>query len=310
MLLTGADVGFGQSIEQPRELPAEFRAHRIYVHPVTTSGDTLHLYTDTGGGRLALITPPTVERLGLSPDTLRRRNRELPFVEFPEFRQDASIPPAPDGRMYVYPMGSGAKMTRMRDGLLGNGWFGGRVWTFDYGEEELRLHPNSAEIESSSDHVVALDFRTDSTGRRTNNHPGIEATVAGETYSFLFDTGATSVLTEEGRNELGGPVRRASSFVTTSLLEQWMEAHPDWRVVEGASRFSDALRMIRVPELRIAGHTVGPVWFEERPDRNFHERMSALVGRHVEGALGGSLFRYFEITVDYPRGWAQFEKLD
>jgi hypothetical protein len=58
--------------------------------------------------------------------------------------------------------------------------------------------------------------------------------------------------------------------------------------------------MIRVAEVTIAGHTVGPVWFERRPDRAFKKKMAQTMDRPVDGALGGSLFQYFRITVDYP----------
>lgn len=65
--------------------------------------------------------------------------------------------------------------------------------------------------------------------------------------------------------------------------------------------------MIRVPEVAIAGHTVGPVCFERRHSRNFR-RMAQRTGRPVHGALGGSLFRHSRITVDYPEARAHFER--
>ena len=40
-------------------LPAKMEGHRFFVEPVTTTGKTLRLYTDTGGG--LLFTPPTAE---------------------------------------------------------------------------------------------------------------------------------------------------------------------------------------------------------------------------------------------------------
>ena len=57
----------------------------------------------------------------------------------------------------------------------------------------------------------------------------------------------------------------------------------------------------------MAGIEAGPVWFTRRPDRNFHEYMSSMMDRKVEGALGRSLFQYFAITVDYPRAVAHFK---
>ena len=310
-LLLGSEPGLGQGIGESRTLPAEFRAHRIYVHPVTERGDTLELYTDTGGGRLPLIAESAVETYDLSiADTVQRAGRELPVVSFPEFSSETSIPSGPTGRFFVYPFGRRAKMTGLQDGLLGSGWFDGRVWTFDYGKDALILRGDPDEIDWSPPHTVSLGFKPDSTGERANSFVSAEARIGGTTYAFLFDTGATAVLTEKGRERLGGPTRQATSFVTTSLLERWTSEHPDWSVIEGASQFPTSPRMIRVPELTIAGHSVGPVWFEERPDRAFHGAMSDRLGHRVEGALGGSLFKYFRITVDYPRGRALFEGVD
>ena len=66
--------------------------------------------------------------------------------------------------------------------------------------------------------------------------------------------------------------------------------------------------MIEVPSISIGGHAVGPVWFTVRPDRNFHQFMSRWMDRRIEGAVGGSAFRYFRITLDYPNAVAEFEK--
>ena len=66
--------------------------------------------------------------------------------------------------------------------------------------------------------------------------------------------------------------------------------------------------MIQVSTVEIAGQQVGPVWFVRRADRNFHEGMPRLVDVRSDGALGGSLFRYFCITVDYPRETAHFAR--
>ena len=69
-----------------------------------------------------------------------------------------------------------------------------------------------------------------------------------------------------------------------------------------------AVPMIEVPEVVIAGHKVGPVWFTYRPNPNFHEYMSSFTDKQVEGALGGNALRHFRITVDYPNAKAYFVK--
>lgn len=66
----------------------------------------------------------------------------------------------------------------------------------------------------------------------------------------------------------------------------------------------DGMRLLRVPEMLVAGHRVGPVWFTERPDVNFHEYMANFTDRSVDGVLGGSGLHFFRVTVDYPRAMA------
>lgn len=292
-----------------RELPAHFEAHRIYVHPVTAEGDTLRLYTDTGGGGPFLLDA-TVERLGLPiVDTVTvEQGRPAPRAKLPDLR---TIPTVREDRAYVFP--ANAMFEHYGDGLLGQSWFADRIWTFDYATETLRLHPPAEGLAFDPAHTVPLGFKTDSTGARVNSFPSVEATIDGETYAFLFDTGAELVLTDSARAVLGGPKAQGTSFIVASIFDRWRGEHPDWRVIEGAQRIGRPPRsidvpIIEVPAVTIAGHTVGPVWFTKRPDANFHAYMSSMMDRRVEGALGGSLFQYFAITVDYPDARAVFER--
>ncbi len=296
-----------QSSSSSQTIPSHFQTHRIYVTPVTSDGDTLHLYTDTGGGAFPVLLQPTVERLGLPIiDTLSRGKRSMPLTRLPSFQKSGSFPSPQNDRAIVFPVGRQARLLDFRDGMLGQSWFAGRTWTFDYGAEQLLLQDPDAEPPAPT-HTVDLGFRTDSTGHRISNHPRIEATIDGTTHSFLFDTGATTVLTDSARHALGGPKRRGSSFVVASVFDRWRKNHPSWRVLEGASPYRGGAPLIRVPAVTIAGHTVGPVWFERRPDRAF-ERMSASMDQPVKGALGGSLLQYFRVTVSYPGAWASFQR--
>lgn len=189
--------------------------------------------------------------------------------------------------------------------MLGRSWFSGHVWTFDYARKQLLLHTSGSDVSFVPSHTVPLGFKTDSTGRRVEHFPRVEATIDGETHSFLFDTGASMVLSDRAHAARGGPPVRGTSFVAASLFDQWREAHPDWPVLENTAISGP---VIEVPEMTIAGHTVGPVRFVRRPDPAFHQHMSSMMDRRVEGALGGSLFRYFVITVDYPNARAYFQR--
>jgi hypothetical protein len=300
-------AGGARAQPQARAVPAEFEAHRIYVRAATASGDTLRFYTDTGGGRFAVLTTSTAERLGLNVDTVTTGGRDRLVGRFPDLRSGASLPAPQNDRVLVLPKTGPIRMMDIGDGLLGQSWFAGRTWTFDYPNQKLLVRASPPDP-PAPEHTVDLAFKTDSTGRRVSNHPRVEARIDGQTHSFLLDTGATTLLTDSAQAAIGGARLRGGSFVTASLFDRWREAHPDWRVLEEGSVVQKGTPMIRVPEVTIAGHTVGPVCFERRPDRSFKEKMARTMDRPVSGALGGSLFQYFRMTVSYPDAWASFEQ--
>lgn len=304
-LIFGSRPAPPQQAESARELPASFEANRVFVHPVTAAGDTLRLYTDTGGG--LYLTQDFVDRLGLSVRDTTLRGRSYSMAAFPSLRSGSPVPWPDGGRAVVRP---DARMHRLlhpeADGMLGQAWFADRVWTLDYTSGQMLLHSREEAPSAHPEHTVPLGFPTEPAGRRRTSYPSVEATIAGETRPFLLDTGATILLTERGREELGAPSRRGGSYVVASVFERWRKQHPGWPVVEAGSRFRGGTPLIRVPSVTIAGHTVGPVWFARRPDRNFRERMASMMDRPVDGALGGSLLRHFAVTVDYPAARATF----
>jgi hypothetical protein len=285
-----------------RVLPTRYSAGRFLVRPVTGSGDTLTFFTDTGGG--LFVYADVGRRSGFEADS--------EGVRLPSFAPGQGIPEplgSPDGRLFV--MEEHRPDLGDWDGMLGQAWFAERVWTFDYPGERLLLWPDSTEAPVfDSGHAVPLGFRTDSTGTRVLSFPRIRVEIDGDSLDLLFDTGATARLPEAALETVadGLPAERATSFITSSVLNRWRERHPDWRVVEDADATISGMVMIEVPAIRIAGFEAGPVWFTERPDRNFHEYMSSFMDQRVEGALGGSGLKYFRITLDYPRAVAWFEQ--
>jgi hypothetical protein len=137
--------------------------------------------------------------------------------------------------------------------------------------------------------------------------PRIRVAVAGDSLDLLFDTGATGLLTDSAAAAIGDgrPARRASSFIASAVFDRWRAAHPEWRVIERGTSFGADL--IEVPRVAIAGHEVGPVWFERRPAGVFEVGMSRWFDQPIVGALGGNALRFFRVTVDYPRAIAAFE---
>jgi hypothetical protein len=100
-----------------------------------------------------------------------------------------------------------------------------------------------------------------------------------------------------------------TSYILASVLDRWQRAHPDWRVVEkGDDLFGPQhpVRLIEVPRLEIVGWSVGPVWFTERGDQDFHALMDPMMDKPPQGAIGGNVFEHFRMTLDYPRRTAYF----
>lgn len=294
-------------------VPAVFLGDRVFVRLQLANNETLLLYTDTGGGAIAVYAE-AAQRLGLSVDTTRWSNGTdhgtvlwarvpaappeglfAPF-EGPDSTESIALPildlgPPPDEEPgYVW------------GGRLGSMWFGGRVWTLDYPGHRFLFSDTTAAGPALPRCWAPLGFQTDSTGRRVNNFPRITAVVAGDSIQFLLDTGARTVLTDSAWSALndGRPQHRATSFITKSRFDQWHDAHPQWRVLPRAE-VGDTAPMIEVPEIMVAGRTLGPVWFTERPDRSFRDFMSQYMDRPVEGALGGSAWRSVTLVIDYPR---------
>ena len=294
-----------------RTIPTAFEENIIFATPVTRDGKALKLLTDTGGGTFLLSS--AVERLGLagSTATVMDGDQQVTVAPLPELRPDDWIP-APiqgDGRMPVFPAeGEGQSMAdRGWDGMLGQAWFGDRIWTFDYPGRSLVLN-ETAQAPAARAHETPLAFQTRD-GRRSSHFPRIQVEIDGQILDLLFDTGAQSGLTPAAVAAMGeGPADlRASSFISRTVFDGWRARHPDWLVVEkGEARTN--MDLIRVANVRVAGFDTGPVWFAARPDKNFTEWMSQWMDKTIVGALGGSAFRQFRITADYPGSKAWVEK--
>lgn len=297
---------------RPLALPSRFEEGRVFVQPVTRDGQKLEFYTDTGGG--LFLWGKVAERLKLTPEQIQLEGRSADMVRLPDFRSGEGIPlpEVAGGRMPVRPSSPDTKAHEelLGDGMLGMSWFSGRVWTFDYPGRKLWLRAPGDVPAVEASHQAALGFPTGPDGERYANFPRIQVKVDGETLDLLFDTGATLALTEAARQALGdgSTAARATSFIVRSTFERWHQRHPDWRVIEDADALLPGSAYIEVPEVEVAGYTVGPVGFTTRPDKNFHEYMSKMMDKQVEGALGGSALRFFRVTVDYPKAVAAFEK--
>ncbi|MBX9402139.1 retropepsin-like domain-containing protein [Lysobacter sp. BMK333-48F3] len=290
----------------PMTLPATLEAGRFFLQPQLRDGRKLRLFSDTGGG--LLFTHTGARAMGVTPKA-QAADAPPQLLAWPQFDPRAWIPPPRDAQRGVPTLAAPPDQERrIGDGMLGAAWFGGRSWEFDYPRGRLRLLPDGALPRVEAAHRVALGLQKGDDGRPTTHFPRIAVRIDGETLQLLFDTGASLMLTEQGVRELGGgPADRAGSFIAASVLQRWRERHPHWRVIEHADR-NDSGRLIEVPELEVGGYRVGPVWFAERRDRNFHDYMSKWMDQRVDGAIGGNAFADLKISVDYPSATATFER--
>ena len=158
-------------------------------------------------------------------------------------------------------------------------------------------------------HEVKLGFKTDASGKRQTNFARVPVQIDGEAIDFLFDTGATNVLSEDVVRRIGDGRRaeRAASFLTRSVFEKLRTRHPNWRVLTNVKTLTGSA-MLEVPQITIGGFTVGPVWFTIQPDSAFHSYMAQFMDKPTEGAIGGSALHYLRVTADWPRAIAIFER--
>lgn len=287
---------------EPRAVPSAFVHDQVWVTP-SIQGHRLRFFTDTGGGWNALSSS-VVERLGLP----REPSEAGELVDWPAFDVGREIPRAPahfmGGRLAVAP----PEQLFGGDGFLGGRWFADGVWEFDYPRRRLLRH-DGAYGHAPAANRAALGFQTDAAGQRTTHFPSIDVEVDGEVLPMLYDSGATATTTDTSAPVFGvAPgTNIGTCFIEQAVFQRWHREHPGWRVLEAADRKgSQSRRMIEVPEISIAGHTVGPVWFAEQPPGAFQSYMAGMMDRPTWGALGGSALKYFRVVVDYPSATAHF----
>ncbi|MDX2209024.1 MAG: hypothetical protein SFV20_01550 [Sphingopyxis sp.] len=296
----------------PIALPTEDYAGRFILTPRLATGETLRLLTDSGGG--LLILADSAARFGLPLEDRDPGPGVYNTTTLPAFMPGHAIP-APllrDGRLGVFAREGelGGDLMRGIDGLLGEAYFAGRTWTFDYLRRRILWRAPGDLPRVAAAHRVALAFKTDpATGDRETNFARITVQIAGKDYPMLLDTGASNVLSPAALAQIGdgGPANRATSFIGDAIYTEWRRDHPDWRALDPIESLAGTA-MIEVPRVTIAGYTVGPVWFSVEPSRAFRVRMAALMDRPIEGSAGGTILRFFRVSVDYPGAVAVFER--
>jgi hypothetical protein len=191
------------------------------------------------------------------------------------------------------------------EAFLGQDFFMEKSWTFDYPNQQVWVHTPLGESQRELPNVQPLGFRKNDHGETVFGHPSMVISVDGEPIDVLFDTGATSILTETGREQLQtGALSVGSSFIAASVFDRWRADHPDWKYFPQAEMGGD---MIEVPLVNVGGFEVGPALFARRRDEVWSQGMIATMDRVVQGAVGGSVLRYFRVMADYNSELIKFE---
>jgi hypothetical protein len=314
--------GFAPHSPGKIELPARMIDGRFYIKIPTANGDTLLGFCDTGGGYNA-VYPTAISRLHLEAKVLETSidSEKIRYIPAKDVIADPNIP-SPQLRASFRPYikvpffqvpapseeSEFIKAYIPHDAFLGQFFFMGHSWTFDY--EKGRIYVNTPLSRNPANkNIQRLGFKKDKAGHKLFGHPSMQVEIDGEPIDVLFDTGASILLSNKTQTELLSSSKSiAGSFIAKSVFDQWHLRHPDWRFIEqGEVTRAD---MIQVPEVKIGNTTAGPVWFARRPDEAWSKGMIGTMDKVVKGAVGGSLFQYYKVTIDYNSELVRFEKND
>lgn len=288
-------------------IPAVFEAGHIYATPRLVDGSTIRLIVDTGGGGawtywLGDWSPAAKSLHKLQP--CRIGSEDVAQFRIPDF-VGPSVP-APNGPCLGITIQPRSMEIASIDGMMGANYLASHgIWTFDYPARQLVLEDRDW-VPDRTARRAALGFHATAIGLR-HGFPRLTMIVDGKSIGMLLDTGATAQPTLETRAATKQALvnhQGVTSYITKSTFNQWHRSHPDWIVIEkGDDLFGAQMtsRVIRVPEIRWAGFSMGPVWFTERADINFYGQMAEQMDRRPDGALGANVFEHLKLTIDYLR---------
>ena len=306
----------------PMLIPSKFiEGERFYIKIPTQSGDTALAFGDSGGG-MCMINPTVIDKLKLGDKKKLGLVRGLMPMQY-LFAKDivASGPmPVPTRfnimrRFYsrvaeplfvVPPMDEELRFINSvmpYDLFLGQNFFMDKAWTIDYPNRQIWVN---TPLSASDSGVQKLGFKKNAHGEKIFGHPSMYIMVDGEMIPVLFDTGATLVLSEKGKQFFGTTEKtKGGSFIAASVFDKWRKQHPDWKYYEKADHTQD---VIEVPKVTIGGQEVGPVLFAKRPDENWSQGMIHSMDKVVKGAIGGSGLKYLKVVIDYNAELVKFDR--
>jgi hypothetical protein len=300
-------------------LPSALINGRFYIKIPTLSGDTLLSFCDSGGGYNAIYAA-AINKLHLEAKIAEViiHGEKIKYIPASEVIGDPNIP-APHIQAYYQPYikvpffqtPANTEESDLiaayipQDAFLGQFFFIDHSWTFDYLKGKLYINMPLQGIKDKN--TQQLGFKKTRDGTKIFGHPSMKIEIDGEVIDVLFDTGASILLSKNTQAELQSSSKSiGGSFIAKSIFDNWRIKHPDWRFIEKAE--ITGADMIQVPQVTIGTSTVGPAWFAKRPDENWSKWMIGSMDKVVKGAVGGSVFQYYVVTIDYNSELARFVK--
>lgn len=297
-----------------KKLASEFIDNRIYVN-VNSGGKVLKFYTDSGGGLYPFIYDDIAKSLKLSTlKSIFDEGEKISFTDISKVFEIQGIPHHKEWnkntRIFTYSEKSKAEVSQIRfiigDGFLGAPFFADHVWHFDYENKELKFCTKLTDINN----FAKLPFYFKGSNRIKDTFQArMEIEVFGKKHSMLFDTGATSLYSKEAIMSIQ-PFKEftASSFIRDSVAKEWIKNDPKIRVIKGGEKFAGGGDLIKIDEVKIANIVVGPVWFATRNDKIYDKYSREIMDANIDGAVGGNLFKYFDIITDYQANMSYWKK--
>jgi hypothetical protein len=300
---------------------------RFYFKLPISNNDTIMAFGDTGGG-ISFLAPNAKNKgdirldlkmgivKGIMPieyilykDLVKNVNFPIPspnstFILRNPFKRVINpflmIPPMDDELKFMF------KVQPEMEAFLGQTFFMEHSWTIDYPNEQIMVNTPLSDSLINQPNVQKLGFKKNAKQEKINGHPSMTVEVDGETIDVLFDTGATMVLTEAGQKQFGTDKKTlAGSFIAASIFNKWRKEHPEWKYYPKADYGGD---VIEVPIVKIGEFEVGPVLFVVKRDEAWSEGMINTMDKVVKGAIGGTLLKFFKVTIDYNSDLIRFER--
>lgn len=316
--------------EKPYLVPSKFvDSSQFFVKIPLRNKDTLLAFCDTGGG-ISMLSPykkknPAIDpyiRMGVVKGIM-----PMDYAFFNEIVADEEFPvpnPVPNlilrnpfamvtDPYFIIPRLSEDLQEKLdkvpeMDAFLGQGFFMGKSWTLDYPNQEVWVNTPLPLVDARKDqsNIQKLHFKKNDFGTSVYGHPRMQIEIDSTVLDVLFDTGASFVLSDDGKNYFNTSKNTmAGSFISATIFDGWRKKHPDWKYYPASDGEQG---IIAVPKVRIGPYEVGPVLFSRRPDYVWSEIMIHTMDKVVQGAIGGTLLKHFKVTIDYNSELVKFEK--